>query len=519
MFDDTSIIWDTDIAPSMAESNLILVNPPKKVKKMAARKGTKASRSAAAKKAAATRKRNAAKRSAAAKKAAATRKRNARKGTKKSTSAKRKASRSTASKRSAAAKKAAATRKRNAAKRSRAAKKAAATRKRNSGKRKTSAKRKSSSTKRSTKASRSKAAKKAAATRKRNANKRSRAAKKAAATRKRNARGKKRSVKSRKNSPARRRKGRMTKAQRSAAAKKAWRTRRRNGTAKRRTRKGRRKAKTSRAVVQKAGKNTYDSAMKAVNNLPGFALTAAYGAFAIGAYNAIKPQVWDRLNVDGFIAGAATKIGDFTTPNIGEDIGNFTGKALAVGTIAALGHLVSSPKALNLLDAKLTASAVGIAGLFYGAKFITEIATMNLGSVFSNLAMGDFGGAKNAFMAGAHNMGMMHGGHNLGKSIGYPTSNGGNTRFFGHKQLPMFGAHNNNMGMMHGGHNMGMMHGAHNNMGMMHGGHNLGMAMGGNKGLMKQMQSANTSALQMGGNKSGFFGTGRSLGATRVNLF
>ena len=493
----------------MAESNLILVNPPKKVKKMAARKGTKASRSAAAKKAAATRKRNAAKRSAAAKKAAATRKRNA---GKKKTTAKRKASRSTASKRSAAAKKAAATRKRNAAKRSRAAKKAAATRKRNSGKRKSPAKRKSSSTKRSTKASRSRAAKKAAATRKRNAAKRSRAAKKAAATRKRNSRGKKRSVKSRKGSPARR-KGRMTKAQRSAAAKKAWRTRRRNGNAGRkskRTTRGRRRAKTSRAFVQKAGKNTYDSAMKAVNALPGYGLMAVYGAFAIGAYNAIKPMVWDRIGVESYVGSAADKIGQFTTPNIGADIGNFTNKAIAVGTIAALGHLVSSKKALGLIDPKLTTSAVGIAGLFYGAKFISEIATMNLGNTLQALATGDFSGASNQFMAGTH-MGMLHGGHNLGKSIGYPTSNGGNSKFFGgHKQLPMFGAHNNNMGMMHG---------AHNNMGMMHGGHNLGMAMAGNKGLMNQMQSANTSALQMGGNKSGFFGTGRSLGATRVNLF
>ena len=68
-------------------------------------------------------------------------------------------------------------------------------------------------------------------------------------------------------------------------------------------------------------------------------------------------------------------------------------------------------------------------------------------------------------------------------------------------QLPMFGAHGNN------------------HMGMMHGGHNLGMAMNGNKGLLNQMQTSNTAALQMGGNKSGFFGTGRSLGATRVNLF
>ena len=68
-------------------------------------------------------------------------------------------------------------------------------------------------------------------------------------------------------------------------------------------------------------------------------------------------------------------------------------------------------------------------------------------------------------------------------------------------QLPMFGAHGNN------------------HMGMMHGGHNLGMAMNGNKGLLNQMQTSNTAALQMGSNKSGFFGTGRSLGATRVNLF
>ena len=391
MFDDNPVICGTSIAPSMAESNLILVNPPKKVKKMAARKGTKASRSAAAKKAAATRKRNAAKRSAAAKKAAATRKRNA---GKKKTTAKRKASRSTASKRSAAAKKAAATRKRNAAKRSRAAKKAAATRKRNS-------------------------------------------------------RGKKRSVKSRKNSPARRRKGRMTKAQRSAAAKKAWRTRRRNGNAGRkskRTTRGRRRAKSSRAFVQKAGKNTYDSAMKAVNALPGYGLMAVYGAFAIGAYNAIKPMVWDRIGVESYVDSAANKIGQLTT------------------------------------------SAVGIAGLYYGAKFISEIATMNLGNTLQALATGDISGASNQFMAGSYGLGMSSMSRN--------------------NQLPMFGAHKN-MGMMHGGHNMGMMHG----------GHNLGMAMNGNKGLLNQMQTSNTAALQMGSNKSGFFGTGRSLGATRVNLF
>jgi len=280
----------------------------------------------------------------------------------------------------------------------------------------------------------------------------------------------------------------MTKAQRSAAAKKAWRTRRRNGNAGRkskRTTRGRRRAKSSRAFVQKAGKNTYDSAMKAVNALPGYGLMAVYGAFAIGAYNAIKPMVWDRIGVESYVDSAANKIGQFTTTNIGTDIGNFTNKAIAVGTIAALGHLVSSKKALGLIDPKLTTSAVGIAGLYYGAKFISEIATMNLGNTLQALATGDFSGASNQFMAGHYGLGMSR-----------------------NNQLPMFGAHKN-MGMMHGGHNMGMMHG----------GHNLGMAHNGNKGLLNQMQTSNTAALQMGGNKSGFFGTGRSLGATRVNLF
>ena len=221
--------------------------------------------------------------------------------------------------------------------------------------------------------------------------------------------------------------------------------------------------------------------MKAVNALPGYGLMAVYGAFAIGAYNAIKPMVWDRIGVESYVDSAANKIGQFTTANIGADIGNFTNKAIAVGTIAALGHLVSSKKALGLIDPKLTTSAVGIAGLYYGAKFISEIATMNLGNTLQALATGDFSGASNQFMAGHYGLGMSSMSRN--------------------NQLPMFGAHGNN------------------HMGMMHGGHNLGMAMNGNKGLLNQMQTSNTAALQMGSNKSGFFGTGRSLGATRVNLF
>ena len=127
------VILNTINPHSMSEGTLVLVNPPKKSKKVkrnmparkttkkntrkAVRRGsTKASRSAAAKKAARTRKANAAKRSRAAKKAAATRKRNAAKrsaaGKKAAASRKRKTSRkSTAkrgpskAKRSAAAKK------------------------------------------------------------------------------------------------------------------------------------------------------------------------------------------------------------------------------------------------------------------------------------------------------------------------------------------------------------------------------------------------------------------------------
>jgi len=446
----------------MTETRLVLVNPPM-VKKMA---GTKATRSASAKKAAATRKRNAAKRSAAAKKAAATRKRNGRKAP---------AKRSTAAKRSSSAKKAAATRKRNAAKRSTSAKKAAATRKRNG--RKAPAKRtaRKSPAKRSTAAKRSSSAKKAAATRKRNAAKRSTSAKKAAATRKRNGR-KAPAKRTARKSPVR-----MTKAKRSAAAKKAWRTRRRNGTASRKgtrkgSRKGSRKAKTSKAFVSKAGKNTYAAAMNAVNALPGYALMGVYGAIAVGSYNLLKTTTWDMIGVEGYVDSASAKIGEMTTANIGSDLGNFANKAIAVGTIAALGHLLSSKKALGLIDAKLTNSTVGIAGLFYGVKFLSEMSVLNIGSVVTNLAMGDLSGAKNAFGNGTTGL---YG--TLGMSGQSPWNKPVNA-------LPMFGTAS------------------------------LGMAQ---NNLLNQMGSNETSAIQTGGGNTntGFFGTGKSLGSTRVNLF
>ena len=424
----------------MAGNQLLLINPPKKTggKKMASR--SKASRSAAAKKAAATRKRNAAKRSAAAKKAAATRKRNASKG-------KRKATRSTKASRSAAAKKAAATRKRNANKRKAAAKKAAATRKRNA-KRKGRGSVKSKS--RPTAAKRRAAARKAAATRKRNANKRSRAAKKAAATRRRNA-GK--------------RKGR---------------------------RKGSRKARNVGVATQ--GKSLYDAFMKGTDMLVPGLLTVASVAVGLGIYRAVQNVAWDALNItgsDGYIQQAADMV-PLITPNMSADLGNFGNKALHVGSVAALGYLLSSKKALNLVDAKLTKSVTGILGIFYSGMLLSELQTYSLGTVFRNFAMGDFAGAINAFGSGAQ------------PSMTY------------------------GLGMAHG--NVGMMHGGHNNMGMYHvgGAHNMGSVVnkkffGAHNGgmLLPQNVSAPTAATQnTAGMGKAFFGTrGRGLGSSRVNLF
>ena len=434
----------------MAGNQLLLINPPKKTggKKMATR--SKASRSAAAKKAAATRKRNAAKRSAAAKKAAATRKRNASKG-------KRKATRSTKASRSAAAKKAAATRKRNANKRKAAARKAAATRKRNS-KRKGRGSVKSKS--RPTAAKRRAAAKKAAATRRRNANKRSRAAKKAAATRRRNA-------------------------------------------GKRKGRKGSRKARN--VGVAKQGKSLYDSFMKGTDALVPGMVAVGTALVGMGLYNSIKSMAWDRLNItgsSGFIQQAADMI-PVITPNMAADLGNFGNKALHTGSVAALGYLLSSKKALNLIDAKLAMTAVKLTGLYYSAVMLTELQTYNIGGAFRSLAMGDFAGALNE-IGGTPSAPMTYGAHNaLGMAHG-------------------------NVGMMHGGHMMG----AHNNMGMYHmgGGHNNMGAVINKKFfgahnapmLLPQNVAAPTAATQaMGGHgTNAFFGTKRrGLGSSRVNLF
>ena len=464
----------------MAGNQLLLINPPKKTggKKMASR--SKASRSAAAKKAAATRKRNAAKRSAAAKKAAATRKRNASKG-------KRKATRSTKASRSAAAKKAAATRKRNANKRKAAAKKAAATRKRNASKGKRKSTR--STTKRSTKASRSAAAKKAAATRKRNAKRKGRgsvksksrptaakrraAARKAAATRKRNAN------------------------KRSRAAKKAAATRRRNANKRKGSRKGRKGSRKARNVgVATQGKSLYDAFIKGTDMMVPGLLTVASVAVGLGIYRAVQNVAWDALNItgpNGYIMQAADMV-PLITDNMAKDLGNFGNKALHVGSVGALGYLLSSKKALNLIDAKLTKSVTGVIGIVYTGMLLAELQTYSLGTVFRRLAVADFAGAINAFGSGdspsmTYGLGMAHG----------------------------------NVGMMHGGHPPGM-----NGMYHVGGAHNMGSVVnkkffGAHNGgmLLPQNVSAPTAATQnTAGMGKAFFGTrGRGLGSSRVNLF
>ena len=483
----------------MAGTQLLLINPPKKGKgqKMASR--TKASRSAAAKKAAATRKRNASKRSAAAKKAAATRKRNAKKGAKRTA-----AKRSTKASRSAAAKKAAATRKRNASKRSAAAKKAAATRKRNA--RKSPAKRKSS--KRGTAASRSRAAKKAAATRKRNAAKRSRAAKKAAATRKR--KGRRSSVKSKSRPTASKRRAAAKKAaatrkrnaaKRSRAAKKAAATRKRNSRGKRKpARRSRRKASNAPATM-KMGKTLTDAFMAPFNSIPSLATTAAVAAAVGGLYMVVKPRAWDAFGLTGqggYINQAAQML-PVLPANVKDDLGNLGNKLLDAGTIAGLTYVLSSKKALNILDPKIGTFVAVLAGLNSVEQFLSEAQTLNIGGAYSNLKAGDFGNVFNQLgaptttsptygtLGAAHPMGMMHGAHN-------------------------------NMGMMHGAHNMGMMHGAHNySMGMakapgkqgFFGAHNGAVPMGNNT----IMNTAATRGTHAG---NAIFG---SKGMGRVNLF
>ena len=438
---------------------------------------TKASRSAAAKKAAATRKRNAAKRSAAAKKAAATRKRN---GAKRTAAKRTAAKRGTKASRSAAAKKAAATRKRNAAKRSAAAKKAAATRKRNGGKRK------ASTSKRGTKASRSAAAKKAAATRKRNAARRSRAAKKAAATRKR--KGSRKTVKSRSRPTAAKRRAAAKKAaatrkrnaaKRSRAAKKAAATRKRNSGKRRGSRRSRAKTATKRS-----GKSTlYNAFMAPINDMPGAVIGLAYAAALGGAYAAIKPMVWGRIGLtgaNGYIAQAANMM-PVLTDNMKTDLANFGNKALDLGTIGAASFLLSDKKkGLGLLSKGQAQGIMAVASTYYALQLFGELQTYNIGGGVRDLLAGNgftFGQMATAPVTYGTigSTGMMHGNHNY--SMGMSTMN---NKFFG----------------VHNGGSSNMMLPA--------------PAM--NNGIVNTAATRGTAG-------NAIFGTRRGLGSSRVNLF
>ena len=416
----------------MSEGTLVLVNPPKnkrKVKSMATKRtttrkarkpvrrgGTKASRSAAAKKAAATRKRNAAKRSRAAKKAAATRKRNA-------------------SKRSAAGKKAAASRKRKASRKSPA--------------RKTSKRGPS-------KAKRSAAAKKGWRTRKAKAAKRSNAAKRAARSRKSTTRRTKR-----KTAP-KRKSTRMTKAKRSAAAKKGWRTRRSGGA--RKTKRTKRKtSRRSTAMALTAKKNVglddflgfvpgglkfkgiSDGFMSIPGKLKDDSLSSltqlSYATFTgftlMGVLGATKSEIMNRIMIPGMLVDGAS--------SLHPDLGSAVDAAIDLATVGGLGIVLADGLKL---DKAFVKTGVSVASLLIAADFVRSITLAGVGGRMDALSED----VRSAIPSVSNITGMIPGMGGLGMT-----------------SQTMFGMHaNEGMGMAHG--NMGMMHGAHGN-------NNLALAM------------------------------------------
>ena len=420
----------------MSEGTLVLVNPPKnkrKVKSMATKRtttrkarkpvrrgGTKASRSAAAKKAAATRKRNAAKRSRAAKKAAATRKRNA-------------------SKRSAAGKKAAASRKRKASRKSPARK---------------TAKRGPS------KAKRSAAAKKGWRTRKAKATKRSNAAKRAARSRKSTT-----TRRTKRKTAPKRKSTRMTKAKRSAAAKKGWRTRR-SGGAKRKATKRRTKRKSSRrstAMALTAKKNVgiddflgfvpgglkFKGISDGFMSIPGKLKNDSLGSLAqlsyatftgftlMGVLGATKSEIMNRIMIPGMLVDGAS--------SLHPDLGSAVDAAIDLATVGGLGIVLADGLKM---DKAFVKTGVSVASLLIAADFVRSITLAGVGGRMDALSED----VRSAIPSVNNITGMIPGMGGLGMT-----------------SQTMFGMHaNEGMGMAHG--NMGMMHGAHGN-------NNLALAM------------------------------------------
>jgi hypothetical protein len=212
--------------------------------------------------------------------------------------------------------------------------------------------------------------------------------------------------------------------------------------------------------------------MNSVNLLPGALFSAATAFLAIGAYNAVKPLAWDTLKItgpSGYLARAVSYIPG--TPNTSADLQNFAEKSLALATIGGMAYLVSSKKALNLINPKTANQAVGLAAILYGANFLSEMQSMNVGSAVGALSKGNFGAAKNSLLSGTGRGGL----GKLGMS---------------HTEMPLFGAHQQQ--------NYSLVRGTGN--------------------MPAQIQTSNTAAIQQGSGSSGFFGT-RSAGASRVNLF
>ena len=414
----------------MSEGRLVLVNPPRttnKVKKMPAKKrvtkrsarksvrrgGTKASRSAAAKKAAATRKRNAAKRSSAAKKAAATRKRNA-------------------AKRSSAAKKAAATRKKST--------KRASTRK--------ATKRGPSKTKRSA------AAKKGWRTRRAKATKRSNAAKRSARSRK--AKTVRRKSTKRATGTKRRTTKRKAKRRTSRSAKFT------TGSVKGSDFLGFLPSKINLKGVQEGFMGVPGALISDSGNLmKGLAYSSFAGFMMMGLTGAMRnniPYVSDMIgnNVTGPAISAAGGLGN-------GDGGVLLDTAIDLAFLSGLSTVAS--KGFGV-DTKFVKAGAGVAGVFIVADMIRNLQTLSIGQNASALAAGDYaalgmpsvpflsgtgGGlgsltndmfgmhSNNMLMAGGHDMGMMHGAHvtnNLALAMASNnTAAHSNNKFFGTKSL------------------------------------------------------------------------------------
>ena len=318
----------------------------------------------------------------------------------------KKAKRSTKASRSAAAKKAARTRKANAAKRSRAAKKAAATRKRNASKRSTAAKKAATTRKRKTtrrkstkrgpsKAKRSAAAKKAWRTRRRNAAKRSTAAKKAAKSRRRKTtrrKSTKRAAPKRKTTKRRT----ISKAKRSAAAKKGWRTRRRGG-AKRKTtkRKSTRRRRVSRGKITSAPGAFWKAftGKLGADETKHYAMAAAGAMTMLGAYSFFRANVYDGGHfgvptVSSLTAQVGNMVGDASGfPGLGRDVTAATDAMIALAVVGGLGAALTKTKWVSAKTAKM--AGVG-AGLFIGADLLRNVESLGVGNMFAQVEGGDF---------------------------------------------------------------------------------------------------------------------------------